>query len=290
MFGFGGIAIVFVCVFGGYIVAGGKIGVILRALPLEMVIIGGAAIGSFLISNGSSVIKTTLKDFGRIFSGPKYKRQDYVDVLCLMFNFLKLAKTRGALALESHIEKPAESNLFGQFPRVSSNHFAIELICDSARILTMGMDKSHEFEDLLNKELDKHHHEIMRSAGALQSMSDALPALGIVAAVLGVIKTMASISEPPEILGAMIGSALVGTFLGVLLSYGLVGPFASRLKQVYEDEHRFYEIIRDTLVAHMAGNAPQISVEIGRKSVPTELQPTFYELEEAIAATPPVAS
>ena len=207
-----------------------------------------------------------------------------------MFNFLKLAKTRGALALESHIEKPEESNLFSQFPRVSSNHFAIELICDSARIMTMGMDKSHEFEDLLNKELDKHHHETMRNAGALQSMSDALPALGIVAAVLGVIKTMASISEPPEILGAMIGSALVGTFLGVLLSYGLVGPFASRLKQVYEDEHRFYEIIRDTLVAHMAGNAPQISVEIGRKSVPSELQPTFYELEEAIAATPPVAS
>ena len=286
MFAIIGLLLVLFCVFGGYIIAGGKIGIILKALPFEFLIIGGSAAGSFLVGNSGSVISHAIKDFGRVFSGPKYKREDYIDLLCLIFTILKLARSKGTLAVEPHIEKPDESNIFMAYPKVLANKYAILLICDHLRMLSMGGEDAHQLEEIFNKELEKHHHEVMRGSGALSTTADACPALGIVAAVMGVIKTMSSIDQPPIVLGGLIGSALVGTFLGVLLSYGILGPMANRLKQVYEDEFKFFEIIRDTFVAHLQGNAPQISTEIGRKSVPSELQPTFYELEEAIASKP----
>jgi chemotaxis protein MotA len=286
MFAIIGIVVVFVMVFGGYILAGGKIGLILAALPFELMMIGGAALGSFLIANGSSTIGKAAKSIGKVFGGPNFKKQDYLDLLCLMFTLLKLAKSKGVIAVEAHIERPKDSKIFQAYPRIAADHFAIDLICDSMRMITMGMDDPHQFEEIVNKELEKHHHELARAQSALQTVADACPALGIVAAVLGVIKTMASINEPPEILGKMIGGALVGTFLGVFLAYGFIGPFASRMKQVFDDDHKFYEIIRDTMVAHLHGQPPQIAIEIGRKSVPSEIQPSFAQLEEATQAIP----
>jgi chemotaxis protein MotA len=187
------------------------------------------------------------------------------------------------IALESHIEKPADSPIFSKYPKILKDHFATDFICDTLRMMTMNMEDPHQVEDAMEKQQEKHHHEALEPAHALQNLADALPALGIVAAVLGVIKTMGSITEPPEVLGGMIGGALVGTFLGVFLAYGLVGPIAARLKAIVDEEGAFYRIIQSVLVAHLHGNAAQISVEIGRGNVPSNAQPSFVELEEALS-------
>lgn len=195
-------------------------------------------------------------------------------------------KTKGLIALESHIEKPKESAIFRLYPKIAKDHFALDFICDTLRMMTMSLEDPLQVEAAMEKQLDKHHHEALTIADALQTMADSLPALGIVAAVMGVIKTMAAITEPPEILGGMIGSALVGTFLGVFLAYGMVGPLSVRLRAIVEEETLFYHVIRDVLVAHLHGNAAQISVEIGRGCVPSELQPSFSELEQELSNLP----
>jgi chemotaxis protein MotA len=205
MFGIIGIVLLFVMVFGGYLIAGGKMGIILAALPVEMMIIGGAAAGAFLISNSPDVVKATAGGFSRAFSGSKWKAGDYRDLLSLLYLLTKLIKTKGAVAIEPHIEKPEESDLFQRFPRILDDHFALEFICDTFRMMTMNVDDPHQIQDAMERQLDKHHHEALAVPGALQSVADGLPALGIVAAVLGVIKTMASIDQPPAILGKMIG-------------------------------------------------------------------------------------
>jgi chemotaxis protein MotA len=283
-----GLVFLFVCVFGIYIVHGGSIEIVMHAAPAEIGTILGAAIAAMMVGNSSGVIKKTLKDIAKVFKGPSWKSDDYRDLLCLMFQLCKLIKTKGIIAAEAHIEKPEESAIFQKYPRVTHDHFAIELITDTLRMMTMNFENAMHVEDHINRQLDKHHHESTKPAEVMQGMADGLPALGIVAAVLGVIKTMASINKPVEELGAMIGSALVGTFLGVFMAYGIAGPMASRLKQVYEEDHQFYFIIRDVLVAHLQGNAPQVSIEIGRGNVPTRLQPSFMELEEALNNIPPV--
>ena len=286
MFQIIGIVLLFALVFGSYIISGGNMGVILHALPHEMMCIGGAAVASFLIANSMPVIKATGGSFGKAFKGPKWKATDYRDLLSLLFLLTKTMKSKGVIALESHIENPKESTIFSRFPRILHDHFAVDFICDTLRMMTMNLEDPHQVEDAMEKQLEKHHHEALMPSHAMQSLADALPALGIVAAVLGVIKTMGAITEPPEILGEMIGSALVGTFLGVFLAYGLVGPMATRMKDVIEEEGSFYKIIQSVLVAHLHGNAAQISVEIGRGSVPSEAQPSFLELEEALSAIP----
>jgi chemotaxis protein MotA len=286
MFQIIGLVLLFGLVFGSFIISGGNMGVILHALPHEMMAIGGAATAAFLISNSMSVIKATGGGMSKIFAGPKWKASDYRDLLSLLFLLTKTMKSKGVIALESHIENPKESSIFTRFPRVMKDHFAIDFICDTLRMMTMNLEDPHQVEDAMEKQLDKHHHEAQAPAHALTSMADALPALGIVAAVLGVIKTMGAITEPPEILGEMIGSALVGTFLGVFLAYGIVGPMATRLKEVVEEEGSFYRIIQAVLVAHLHGNAAQISVEIGRGNVPSGAQPSFLELEEALSNIP----
>ena len=287
MFQIIGIVVVFVMVFGGYILAGGHMSVILKALPFELMMIFGAAIGAFLIGNSMQVIKGAAAGMGRIFGGPKWKSQDYKDLLCLLFLLTRLMKTKGVIALEAHIENAEESNIFQRYPKILKDHFATDFICDTLRMMTLNLEDPHQVEDAMEAQLEKHHHEAAEPQHALQGTADALPALGIVAAVLGVVKTMGSINEPPEVLGKMIGGALVGTFLGVFLAYGFFGPFASRFKQVLDEDHHFYLIIKDVLVAHLHGNAPQISVEIGRGSVPSAGQPSFMEMEEAIAEIPP---
>ena len=206
-------------------------------------------------------------------------------MLCLLFTITKMIKSKGILVIESHIEKPEESTIFQKYPRIMHDHFAIALICDTLRMLSMNLDDPHQVFDTMESQLEKHHHEALGPQHALQTMADGLPAIGIFAAVLGVIYTMGSVTEPPEVLGGMIGSAFVGTFLGVFLAYLLVGPFQTRIKQVCDEEHQFYLIIRDVLVVHLNGNAPQVSVEIGPGNVPSNVQPTFFELEEALNAT-----
>jgi chemotaxis protein MotA len=195
-------------------------------------------------------------------------------------------KSKGVIALESHIEKPKESTIFSRYPKLMHDHFAVDFICDTLRMMTMNLEDPHQVEDAMEKQLEKHHHEALAPSHAFSSLADGLPALGIVAAVLGIIKTMGSITEPPEVLGMMIGSALVGTFLGVFLAYGLVGPLSVRMKEVVDEDGAFYTIIQSVLVAHLHGNAAQISVEIGRGSVPSAAQPSFLELEETLGAMP----
>ncbi|WP_421933190.1 flagellar motor stator protein MotA [Phenylobacterium sp.] len=286
MFQIIGIVLLFGLVFGSYIMSGGNMGVILHAAPHEMMAIGGAGVASFLISNSMTVVKSSGSGLAKVFKGPKWKASDYRDLLSLLFLLTKTMKSKGVIALESHIENPKDSSIFSRFPKVTKDHFAVDFICDTLRMMTMNLEDPHQVEDAMEKQLEKHHHESLAPAGALQSLADALPALGIVAAVLGVIKTMGAITEPPEILGEMIGGALVGTFLGVFLAYGLVGPFATRLKEIVEEEASYYRIIQSVLVAHLHGNAAQISVEIGRGSVPSGAQPSFLELEEALSAIP----
>ncbi len=276
-----GIAITLFMVFGGYMIAGGKLEIILHSLPYEMMIIGGAAAGSFLVGNDFAVVKSTIADIGRAIRGPKWKRADYQNALCLMFELLHLAR-ESALKVESHIESPSESAVFQRYPKIAGDHEAVELICDTIRSILMNFNNPHQVEELLEKQLEAMAHEEAAGAHAMQKMADGLPALGIVAAVLGVIKTMASIDKPPEVLGQMIGGALVGTFLGVFLAYGVVGPLADRIAAVHAQDHRFYALIRETIVASLQMHEPKICIEVGRRNIPRHDRPSFVEIEEAL--------
>jgi len=276
-----GIVITLAMVFGGYVIAGGKFSIILHSLPYEMMIIGGAAVGAFTVGNSVGVIKHTLGDVGRVFSGPKWKKSDYQDLLCLMFSLVHIAK-ESPVEIEQHIENPDESSLFQKYPRIAKDGAAMEMICDTIRSMIMNFDNPHQVEEMLEKQIEGLHHDSMHGAHALQKMADGLPALGIVAAVLGVIKTMASIDKPPEVLGQMIGGALVGTFLGVFLAYGLVGPFADKVAAIHEEEQQFYSLIREALVASLNKHTPQICVEVARRSAPKKHRPTFNDMEEAL--------
>lgn len=281
MVGLIGVVVVFVMVFGGYLAAGGKLGIILKSLPFEMTMIGGAAVGAFLISNSGSEAKHTMKDMGKVFKGPKWKPDDYRDLLCLLFQLVRTAK-QNPMEIESHIENPGESSLFGEYPRIQSDSEATSLICDTLRSASMNYDDPHQVEEILDKRMEAHQHHAMHSSHALQTVADGLPALGIVAAVLGVIKTMASIDQPPEVLGKMIGGALVGTFLGVFLAYGIVGPFAARLKTIIEEDGHFYQLIREVLIANMHHHTVNICIEVGRQNAPASNRPSFNDLEEAL--------
>ena len=278
----GGLVFLLACVFGSYVLSGGSLEPLVETMPFELLTIGGAAIGTFIMGNSLHDVKHTLGGFKKILKGATFKKSHYIDLLSLMFFFTRLASSKGTMALEPHIEAPANSTAFQKFPQILANHHATDMICDYLRMLGMNADDPHQIEDLMGRELKKTLHEELHGAHALQSMADGLPALGIVAAVLGVIKTMSHISEPPAVLGAMIGGALVGTFLGVLLAYGMAGPFASRLKGVIEEESKYFEVIRAVLVAHLHGNAPQVSVETGRKMAPNQHMPSFQEVETAV--------
>jgi chemotaxis protein MotA len=281
MIGFVGIAIIFVMVFGGYMLHGGKMGIVLEAAPWELIMIGGAAAGAFVLANDMASVKQTLRDVGKVFKGPKWLPQDYRDLLCLLFELIKLARTN-PVGLEEHIENSHDSAIFGKYPKINLDHEVTELICDTFRAAAMNYDDPHQVEEVLEKQLDANLHHAMHSSHALQSIADGMPALGIVAAVLGVIKTMGSIDQPPEILGGMIGSALVGTFMGVFMAYGLVGPFAAKVKTVVEEDAHFSKLIREVLVANLHRHAPNICIEVGRQNTPHHIRPSFSELEEAL--------
>ena len=283
MIGMIGIAVIFIMVFGGYTAAGGKLEIILKALPFELAMIGGAAVGAFLISNGMAGVKQTMRDIGKVFRGPRWKPEDYRDLLCLLFELVRLARAN-PVALEEHVENPTASTIFGKYPRIQADHDAIDLICDTLRAASMNYDDPHQVEEVLDKRMEVQMHHALHSSHALQNMADGLPALGIVAAVLGVIKTMSSIDQPPEVLGKMIGGALVGTFLGVFLAYGLMGPFASRVKAVVEEDGHFYNLIREVLIANLHRHPANICIEVGRQNTPHHMRPEFGALEEALRA------
>ncbi len=282
-----GLVIVMGMVFGGFAAAGGKFDIILYALPTEMMMIFGGAIGAFVSGNSPDIMKGALGGMGKAMKGSKWKADDYRDLLCLLFLLIKTIRSKGVVAIEAHIENPEESKIFQQFPRIIADHHVVDFVCDYIRMLTMNFDDPNQMEDAMAADLEKHHAEEHEPQHALQTMADGLPAIGIVAAVLGIVKTMGAIAEPVEVLGGMVGGALVGTFLGIFLSYLIVAPFAGRLNQVLQEEGRFFEIIKVVIVAHLQGNAPQIAVELGRRNVPSALMPTFTELEEAIAELPP---
>jgi chemotaxis protein MotA len=277
-----GLVVVFGMVFGGFMLAGGHFDIIIKALPFELMMIGGSAVGAMIISQSGTTLKGLVGGIGKAASGSKWKKKDYQDLLALLFQLTKLMKTKGVVALEAHIEKPGESTFFQKYPRILKDHFATDFICDTLRMMTMNLDDPHQVENAMEQQIEKHHHEALAPAHAMQNMADGLPALGIVAAVLGIVKTMGAINEPPEVLGLLIGKALVGTFLGVFLAYGIVGPIAARMSSAVDEEGQFYKIIKDVLVAHLHGNAAQVSVEIGRGQVPSWMQPSFAQLEEAI--------
>ncbi|SMX47384.1 flagellar motor stator protein MotA [Actibacterium lipolyticum] len=284
MIGIVGIIMIFVMVFGGYLAAGGKMGIIMKSLPYEFTMIGGAAVGAFVISNDLAAIKHTIKDLGKVFKGPKWKPDDYRDLLCLLFELVRLAR-QNPVGLEEHIEGPDSSAIFQRYPRISADREAVDLICDTLRSASMNYDDPHQVEEVLEKRMDANLHHAMHSSHALQTVADGLPALGIVAAVLGVIKTMGSIDQPPEILGKLIGGALVGTFLGVFLAYGLVGPFAAKVKTVVEEDGHFYQLIREVLVANLHNHSMNLCIEVGRQNTPSHYRPSFNDLEEALKAT-----
>lgn len=281
MFGIIGIVVIFVMVFGGYLLAGGSLGIIMKSLPFEMIIIGGAALGAFLLSNDAASVKHTAKDIGKVFKGPRWLPTDYRDLLCLLFELIRVAKSN-PIALETHIETPADSDIFARYPRIRDDHEAVDLICDTLRAASMNYDDPHQVEEVLDKRMEANQTHALHSSHALQAVADALPALGIVAAVLGVIKTMSSIDQPPEVLGKMIGGALVGTFLGVFLAYGIVGPFAARVKAVVEEDAQFYLLIREVLIANLHNHPANICIEVGRQNTPHHLRPSFTDIETAL--------
>lgn len=279
-----GIVIVFGSVFGGYMANGGHVDVLFQ--PFEFVIILGAAIGAFVIGNGGPVLKGSLGVFGILFKGPKYNKAAYIELLGLQFSLFKLVQAKGLLALEPHIENPKESSIFSRFPTFAKDHHAVEFLCDYLRMVTLGTNVVHEMEALMDEELETHHQENERLVSAIQSLADGTPALGIVAAVLGVIHTMGSISEPPEVLGHLIGAALVGTFFGVFVAYGFFAPVAMALKNTFEAESKYFLSMKVGLLAHMSGYAPAIAIEFARKALMSDVRPTFAEIDEATANLP----
>ena len=287
------IILVFVMTFGGVMVAAGFeaglhliTGVMAPAMPAEIMIIIGVGICAFLISNPMDVVKQTLGYFRCLGQPNAHDKQSYIELLSLLFTLFKLARTKGWLALEQHIEHPEESELFAQFPTVKKNHHALVFLCDYLRIISLGNDNPHQIEALMDEEIETITHHEEHPGHAMQVMADGLPALGIVAAVLGVIKTMASIDQPPAILGKLIGSALVGTFLGVWASYGFVGPFANAMLARANTEIMYYKCIKAGVVAFLNGAAPQVSVEFSRKLLPHDVQPSFIELEDKLNELP----
>ncbi len=289
MIGIIGIIIVFVMVFGGYLAAGGKMTIILKSLPYEFTMIGGAALGAFVISNDVGGIKHTCKDIMKVFKGPKWNKADYQDLLCLLYELVRLAR-KNPVELEPHIEAPQDSAIFGRYPKIQKDKETVELISDTLRSASMNYDDPHQVEEVLEKRLEANFHHALHSSHALQTIADGLPALGIVAAVLGVIKTMGSIDQPPEILGKLIGGALVGTFLGVFLAYGFFGPFAAKVKTITEQDAQFNQLIREVLVANLHNHAVNICIEVGRQNTPGSVRPSFADLEQAIKEAKQVAA
>jgi len=267
------------CIFGVYIAHGGNITVILHALPFEIITIMGGAIGAFVVNNQGKVLKATLKTLPTVMKGSKYTKARYMELMSLLYDILQKARKDGLMAIEKDVETPHESEIFKKYPAVGHDHHVVEFMTDYLRMMVSGNLNSHEIESLMDSEIETHHQEAHAPIAALARLAGALPAFGIVAAVLGVVNTMGSVGQPPSVLGGMIGSALVGTFLGILLAYGVVEPLAGLLEQKSEDAAKEFQCIKTTLLASMQGYNPSTAIEFGRKVLFSTERPTFGELE-----------
>ncbi|MCX7240186.1 MAG: flagellar motor stator protein MotA [Burkholderiales bacterium] len=277
-----GWAVILVCVFGVYIFHGGNIMVVLKALPFELITIGGATVGAFLANNQMKVVKATMRGLSACFKGSKYTKERYLELMALMYDILQKARKEGLMAIEKDVEEPHESALFQKYPAVGGDHHVVEFITDYLRMMVSGNLNAHEIESLMDSEIETHHHEEHAAVAALQRVAGGLPAFGIVAAVLGVVNTMGSVGQPPAVLGGMIGSALVGTFLGILLAYAFAEPLAGVLEQKVEETGKELQCIKTTLLASMQGYNPATAIEFGRKVLYSTERPSFVELESFV--------
>lgn len=275
-----GILIVVGSVFGGYVLSHGNLLALFQ--PFELLIIAGGAGGAFIIANPPKVIFAVLKGVPALLSGSKYTKQTYMDLLSLMYTLFSKARKEGLMALEGDIDEPDQSDIFQKFPKLAKDHHLMDFICDYLRLMVGGNMNAFELESLMDLELETHHHESARPSSALQTVADALPGFGIVAAVMGVVITMGYMSESPEVLGQHVAAALVGTFLGILLAYGFAAPMASAMALKAEEDSRVLECAKICIMATLNGYTPQIAVEFGRKALYSHLRPSFIELEEHI--------
>lgn len=274
-----GYSVALICIFGVYIVHGGNIGVILAALPFELITIFGGALGAFVVNNPPKVLKAVLKKLPTVFKGSPYSKERYLELLALLYEILQKARKEGLMAIEDDVENPENSALFQKYPTVGSDHHVVEFTTDYLRMMVSGNLNSHEIEALMDNEIETHHNEGHQPVAAIARLAGALPAFGIVAAVLGVVNTMGSVGQPPAVLGAMIGSALVGTFLGILLAYGVVEPIGGLMEQKLDEATKELQVIKTVLLASMQGYAPQVAIEFGRKVLFSTERPSFVELE-----------
>jgi len=270
------------CIFGVFILHGGNIGVVLKALPFEMTTILGAALGAFLINNQMKVVKAAFKGMAGCFKGSRYTKERYLQLLALQYDLLQKARKEGLMAIEQDVENPEQSPVFKKYPTIAADHHVVEFITDYLRMMVSGNLNAHEIEALMDNEIETHHQEAHAPVAALARLAGALPAFGIIAAVLGVVNTMGSVGQPPAVLGGMIGSALVGTFLGILLAYGVVEPLGGLVEQKMEDAAKELQCIKSTLLASMQGYNPATAIEFGRKVLFSGDRPSFTELESHV--------
>jgi chemotaxis protein MotA len=270
------------CVFGVYIAHGGNISVILKALPFETVTILGAALGAFVANNQMKVIKASIAGLAGCFKGSKYTKARFLELLALLYDILQKVRKEGLMSIEKDVDDPHNSPLFQKYPTVGNDHHVTEFVTDYLRMMVSGNLNAHEIEALMDSEIETHHEEAHAPAAAITRLAGGLPAFGIVAAVLGVVNTMGSVGQPPAVLGGMIGSALVGTFLGILLAYGIVEPLAGLMEQKIQEAGKELLCIKTTLLASMQGYAPQVAIEFGRKVLFSTERPNFSELESHV--------
>ena len=284
MFSIIGIVILFVMVFGGFAITGGALGPVMEAIPHEMLIIGGAAIGATVTGNSMHELKGIGGGFAKVFKGTKHNKQDHIDAIVLVSKLMKVLRSDGPVALESHVTDPASSPMLAEFPRLLANKPLISLICDTLTLIVVssGTLEVHAVEEVMDNAMKTTFHEMAEPQHALQNLADALPALGIVAAVLGIVKTMGSIDKPPSVLGGMIGSALVGTFMGVLLAYGIVAPMAGRLKQVIDQDEMIFHAVKQVVIASLHGWPQPLVVEGARSGLGHAFRPGLSELLDAM--------
>jgi chemotaxis protein MotA len=275
-----GYIVVLGAVFGGYAIAGGHLGGLYQ--PVELLMIGGGALGAFFVGNNMTTIKATFKAVPAIFKGSKYNKETYMELMALMYELLGKVRKEGMMSIEGDVENPHESAIFGKYPKILNDHHVVEFITDYLRIMVSGNLNAMEIENLMDVEIETHHHEALVPSHVIAKLGDGMPAFGIVAAVMGVVHTMESVGIPPAELGILIAHALVGTFLGILLAYGFVGPLAGLLEQKADEESKIYQAAKVVLLANLNGYAPAMAVEFGRKVLNSTDRPGFAELEEHV--------
>lgn len=280
MFAIIGIVVVFGAVVGGYLMEHGNLRVLVQ--PAELIIIGGAASGTVLVANPLHVLKKIVAGVGGVFGGSKYTKQRYLDMLKTLYDLFNKARREGLIALESDVEEAAKSPIFTKNPTLLKDHHLLDFVCDTMRMAVTGGVEPFDVDQMMEVDMDVHHHGATQPIAALSTMADSLPGLGIVAAVLGVVITMGALGGPPEEIGHKVAAALVGTFLGILLCYGLIGPLAANMAKAADEEHALYHVVRVVMLAFLKGTSPIMAVEIGRRAIPSHVRPSFQEAEKAI--------